>query len=444
MFNALNLLAMLECHSDMFWSRSSFVTLFYLVSPRRCNHPVVQRNNQQGPRLRLLDRMVAAFDMTWYDPVRFIGSRFIAVFLVSLSFFSGIRTDWLCLIVWEDAVDAVDGCQVTKAIERQLEQSLGLSAVWLVRIYSHLSTMKQMVALSCCVYLMSKFLLTFDAAISRFRIRIASNKGTTITKRYHAAVNEVSGLFFSFVCVDCFLLLNVVVSSTTRCQNKAPEHFVCILLQCFRTYGYCVRLHGIADQLHEWCVDDHRVCCRALNAKMFDIDLAFWLLVCVASPKIHCKSWVKVTCSEHSMILQASAVSPVDPGPFGGVACWQGETMQDLEGFEIHQDSRCSTLWICWRCLNVVLMCSDQDQILFYLVSPRRCNHGVVQRNNQQGPRLRLLDRMVAAFDMTWYDPVRFIGSRFIAVFGAFSTCFSIFFLAFGLIDCAWLFEKML
>ena len=176
-------------------------------------------------------------------------------------------------------------------------------------------------------------------------------------------------------------------------------------------FWYVWILRDIADQLHEWCMDDHRVCCRALNAKMFDIDLAFWLLVCVAGPKIHCKSWLKVTCSEYGMILQASAVSPVDPGPFGGVAWWQGETMQDLEGFEIHQDSRCSTLWICWRCLNVVLMCSDQDQILFYLVSPRRCNHGVVQRNNQQGPRLRLLDRMVAAFDMTWCDAIRFIGS---------------------------------
>ena len=214
MFNALNLLAMLECHSDMFWSRSSFVTLFYLVSPRRCNHPVVQRNNQQGPRLRLLDRMVAAFDMTWYDPVRFIGSRFIAVFGAFSTcfsiFFSGIRADWLCLIVWEDAVDAVDGCQVTKAIERQLEQSLGLSAVWLVRIYSHLSSLKKLVALRSCGHLMSnyvKLLLTFDAAISLFHIRfgyirIASDKGSAITKRYHAAVNEISGLFLQF-CLFC-------------------------------------------------------------------------------------------------------------------------------------------------------------------------------------------------------------------------------------------------
>ena len=254
-------------------------------------------------------------------------------------FFQRMLTDWLCLIVWKDAVDVVDWCQVTKAIERQLVQSLGLLAVWLVRIYSRLSTLKQLVALSCCVHLMSKFLLTFDVAISRFRIRIATNKGTTITKRYRAAVNEISGLFFSFVCVVCFYFWMLL----SQAQLDVRIKLQCILLQCFGMYGYCVILHGtsIADQLHEWCVDDHRVCCRALNAKMFDIDLAFWLLVCVASPKIHCKSWVKVTCSEHSMILQASAVSPVDPGPFGGVASWQGETMQDLEGFEIHQDSRC-------------------------------------------------------------------------------------------------------
>ena len=119
--------------SDMFWLWSSFVTLFYLVSPRRCNHGVVQRNNQQGPRLRLPDRMVAAFDMTWY--LMPFGS-----FAVFGAFFQRMLTDWLCLIVWKDAVDVVDWCQVTKAIERQLEQSLGLSAVWLVRIYSHLYT----------------------------------------------------------------------------------------------------------------------------------------------------------------------------------------------------------------------------------------------------------------------------------------------------------------
>ena len=178
--------------------------------------------------------------------------------------------------------------------------------------------------------------------------------------------------------VICFyiLLMNVVVSSTD---------LQCILFQCFGMCGYC----DIADYLREWCVDDHRVFCRASNANMFDIDLAylaFWPLGYVACPKIHCK-WMNVKFSEHGMMLQASAVSPVDPGPFGGVACWQREKMQkDLKGFEFHYDSRCSTLWICWRCLNVVLICSDQA--LFYVVSPRRCNHPAVQRNNQQGPRL--------------------------------------------------------
>ena len=167
MFNALNLLAMLECRSDVFWSRSSFVTLFYLVSPRRCNHPVVQRNNQQGPRLRLLDRMVAAFDMTWYDAIRFIVSIW--------RFFQGMLTDWLCLIVWEDAVDAVDGCQVTKAIE----QAAGaVSGAFGGVACSHLFTFVIIEKTVCIPKLRPldvKLLLTFDVAISLFHIRIYSD-----------------------------------------------------------------------------------------------------------------------------------------------------------------------------------------------------------------------------------------------------------------------------
>ena len=200
--------------------------------------------------------------------------------------------------------------------------------------------------------------------------------------------------------------------------------------------GYCMILHDIADYLHEWCVDDHRVFCRASNANMFDIDLAylvFWPLGYVACPKIHCK-WMNVNFSEHGMMLQASAVSPVDPGPFGGVACRQGEKMQkDLKGFEFHYDSRCSTLWICWRCLNVVLICSDQA--LFYVVSPRRCNHPVVQRNNQQGPRLLLewLLQSLWCHLFRWQYLARMVATIFVmpfvslAVVGAFFQLVSLF-----------------
>ena len=341
--------------------------------------------------------------------------------LISL-FVSVIMTDWLCLLVCVDAVDAVDGCQVTKAIEQAAGAVSGaFSGVACLNLFTFVN-IEKLLAFWSCGHLISKslptWMLPYYGAIFVLLLTKAhlSPSGTMQQSMKSQACFSV--LFVLFV----FTLLNVAVSSTTRCQNNTPvisSAFCFHVLVCMDIVWYCMILRDIADYLREWCVDDHRVFCRASNANMFDIDLAylvFWPLGYVACPKIHCK-WMNVNFSEHGMMLQASAVSPVDPGPFGGVACRQGEKMQkDLKGFEFHYDSRCSALWICWRCLNVVLICSDQA--LFYVVSPQRCNHPAVQRNNQQG--LRLLWNCCYIF----CDAICFVGS----IWRFFPTCFSICF----------------
>ena len=400
--------------------------LFYVVSPRRCNHPVVQRNNQQGPRL-LWNRCYI-----FCDTICFVGSiwRFFPT-CFSICF---CHSDWLivlaCLCRCCRCGRWISSCKSNRAgswCSLWGFRWCGLFAF--VHICQHWNNW-----------------LHSEVAVTWYRspcwhgcCHIMAPYSDCFWQRhtYHQAVPCSSQwnlrLVFQFCLLCLFLrLMNVVVSSTD---------LQCILFQCFGMCGYC----DIADYLHEWCVDDHRVFCRASNANMFDIDLAylaFWPLGCVACPKIQCKR-MNVNFSEHGMMLQASAVSPVDPGPFGGVACWQGEKMQkDLKGFEFHYDSRCSTLWICWRCLNVVLICSDQA--LFYVVSPRRCNHPVVQRNNQQGPRLLLewLLQPLWCRLFRWQYLARMVATIFVmpfvslAVFGAF---FQLIYLFVSVILTDWL-----
>ena len=181
--------------------------------------------------------------------------------------------------------------KLQKQSSRQLVQSLGLSAVWLVRIFHIGQHWKNWlhchVAFTWCQNSCWHLMLPYHSSVF----------GLLLTKAQQSPSGTVQqsmksqACFFSFVCFVLFVFWMLLFQAQLDVRIKLQ----CILLQCFGTYGYCVILHGIADQLHEWCVDDDRVCCRALNAKMFDIDLACWLLVCVASPKIHCKSWVKVT-----------------------------------------------------------------------------------------------------------------------------------------------------
>ena len=71
-------------------------------------------------------------------------------------------------------------------------------------------------------------------------------------KRRHARKCVIWPILGTSFSANRLLLLNVVVSSTTRCQNKAPEHFVCILLQCFRRMDIAWYCRSVAWMVRGW------------------------------------------------------------------------------------------------------------------------------------------------------------------------------------------------
>ena len=145
--------------------------------------------------------------------------------------------------------------KLQKQSSRQLVQPLGLSAVWLVRICSHLSSLKKLIAFRSCGHLMSNYcwhlMLPYHCSIFGY-IRIASNKGTTITKRYHAAVNEISGLFFSFVCVVCFYFWMLLFQAQLDVRIKPQSilyAFCCNVLVRMDIAWYC---RSVAWMVRGW------------------------------------------------------------------------------------------------------------------------------------------------------------------------------------------------
>ena len=191
---------------------------------------------QQSTRSQAPPGMVAAFFVMPFVSLAVSGAFFQ---LVSL-FVSVILTDWLCLLVCVDAVDAVDGCQVTKAVEQAagaVSGAFGGVACLHLFTFVYMSTLKKLVAFWSCRHLISKSLLTcmlpYHGAIFAL----------LLTKAHLSPSGTMQQSMKSQACFSVLFVLFVFTSDECCCfKHRSPVHFVSMFWYVWILYDiawYC-------------------------------------------------------------------------------------------------------------------------------------------------------------------------------------------------------------